>query len=102
MYRYTTPTLPITIEGIDFSEVDYFRIAIERGDNELLFTVNANDESVDAETNTIYISLTQEQTAQFEEGYVRIQARIKYLSGVVQATQIAKVSVHGVLDEVVI
>ena len=102
MYRYTTPTLPITIEGLDFTEVDYFRIAIELGQTELLFVVPADDETVDAETNTIYVSLTQEQTAALKEGLAKVQARIKYNSGAVQATNMASVAVNKVLDEVII
>ena len=41
MYRYTTPTLPITIDGLDFDDVSLFRIAIEQGTTEILKVVNA-------------------------------------------------------------
>lgn len=63
MYRYTTPTIPITIEDLDFDTVDLFRVAIQNGPVENLFVINADDPRVDAETNTITIELTQEQTA---------------------------------------
>lgn len=55
MYRYTTPTLPITIEDIDFDDVVLFRIAIEQGNTEILKVVMPDDASVDAEHNTIYV-----------------------------------------------
>ncbi len=102
MYRYTTPTLPITIESIDFSDVQTFRIAIEQKNTEMLKVIDVDDETVDAETNTIYVPLTQEETASFKEGYVEVQARIVFLSGAVMATKKAKVAVNDVLDEVII
>lgn len=102
MYRYTTPTIPITIADIDFSDVDMFRIVFVNGQTELLFEIDANDSRVDAENNTINIELTQEQTALFYVGWVQIQARILFQSGTVEATQIAKLPVDGVFDEVVI
>lgn len=39
MYRYTTPTIPITIDDIDFSEVNNFRIKIREQNTEMLFVV---------------------------------------------------------------
>ena len=102
MHRYTTPTIPITISDVDFSAVDRFRVAIERGNNSLLFEIPADDARVDAQNKTINVELTQEQTAQFAEGYVLVQARIKYQNGNVQATDITRLSVADVLDEVII
>lgn len=32
MYRYTTPTIPCKLTGVDFSRVDYVRIAVEGKD----------------------------------------------------------------------
>lgn len=101
MHRYTTPTIPITID-VDFTSVDVFRIAIENKDTELLFVVPADDARVDAQHKTINIELTQEQTASFTEGYVLVQARIKYTNGKIQATDMEKLSVGQVLDEVII
>lgn len=102
MYRYTTPTIPITIEDLDFDTVDLFRVAIQNGPVENLFVINADDPRVDAETNTITIELTQEQTAALSEGYAMLQVRIRFNNGRVQATQIAKISVQDVIDKVVI
>ena len=102
MYRYTTPTLPVTIPDIDFSEVQTFRIAIEQDQTEILKIVDVDDETVDAETNTIYVPLTQQETALFQEGITEIQARIIFVSGSVMATKKGKVSVNDVLDEVIV
>ena len=102
MYRYTTPTLPITIADLDFDEVNLFRIAIEQGNVELLKAVSASDPSVDAEHKTIYVPLTQEETAQFKDGIVQIQARVKFTNGAVLATNKVSLSIKDVLDEVII
>ena len=102
MHRYTTPTIPITLDDVDFSAVDSFRIAIESKNTELLFVVPADDARVDAQHKTINIELTQEETASLKEGYALVQARIKYQNGNVQATDIARLTVADVLDEVVI
>lgn len=104
MYRYTTPTLPITIDDIDFSEVRTFRIAIkQKSDKEpLLFIVPADDERVDAQNKTINLALTQEQTAALKAGYARVQVRIVYQSGSVQATPEAPITIKDVFDEVIV
>ena len=102
MYRYTTPTIPITIGDVDFSTVDYFRIAFTKNNTLIVFVVPANDARVDAAHHTINIELSQEQTAEFSEGYAIVQARIKYSNGNVQATGKAKVTIEDVIDKVVI
>ena len=102
MYRYTTPTLPITISDLDFDDVSLFRIAIEQGNIEMLKIVNADDPSVDTEHKTIYVPLTQEETASFKDGMVQIQARIKFENNSVLATNKVSLPVKDVLDEVII
>lgn len=102
MYRYTTPTLPVTISDIDFADVSVFRIAIEQGNVELLKVIEADDPSVDAQHKTIYVPLTQEETAAFKDGTVAIQARIKFINNNVLATEKATLSMRDVLDEVII
>lgn len=102
MYRYTTPTLPITIDDLDFDDVARFRVAIEQGNVEMLKIVEATSASVDPEKKTIYVPLTQEETASFKDGMVEVQVRFVFASGAVQATKKAKLSVHDVLDEVIV
>ena len=102
MYRYTTPTIPLTIDDVDFADVSLFRVAIEQGGVEMLKVINVDDPAVDAENHTIYVPLTQEETASFKKGVGEVQVRIRFTSGAVQATQKAKLSVHDVLDEVII
>ena len=102
MYRYTTPTLPITISDLDFSAAELFRVAIEQDGVEILKVIDADDASVDAQHKTINVPLTQEETASFKDGVVEVQVRAKLTGGSVLATKVAKLSVNDVLDEVII
>lgn len=103
MYRYTTPTLPLTITDVDFSQVDNFRIAFKpECEQHLLFIVDADDPIVDAETRTIYLELTQEQTASIEEGKARVQVRVVYKNGKVGATNKAEITIKDVYDKEIV
>ena len=103
MYRYTTPTIPISIEDLDFTLVNNFRVAIEQDDKELyLFVVNADDPIVDADENTITLKLTQEQTAKVREGFARLQIRVVFNDGTVLATDKARLTINDVIDEVIV
>ena len=103
MYRYTTPTIPISIEGLDFTLVNNFRIAIEQDDKEMyLFVVDADDPIVDASENTITLKLTQEQTAKIREGFARLQIRVVFNDGTVLATEKARLTINDVIDEVIV
>ena len=42
MYRYTTPSLTLKLEGSDFDEVLLFRVAIEQKNIELLKVVEVS------------------------------------------------------------
>lgn len=102
MYRYTTPTIPITISGLNFADVQLFRVKLEQGQTELLKIIDVSDPSVNQNKRTINLTLTQEETASFKIGKADIQVRVLFRSGEVQATKKAKVSVNEVLDGVVI
>lgn len=102
MYTYTTPTLPLTITGVDFTKVNYFRVAIKQDDYGMIKIYNADDPAVDAEHKTIFVPLTQEETSRFEEGPAEVQVRIKFTNNKVLATNKANVSIDDVLDEVII
>ena len=100
MYTYTTPTITCTLTGLEFSQVDYVRIAIESKGDSLVRVVPAAD--IDTETGNTAIELTQEETAALGKGQVAIQARVRYLDGTVQATNKVLKDMYNVLDEVVI
>lgn len=98
MYRYTTPTITCTFEGVDFNEVALIRIAISGKDKTII------KEVAEIEETTVPVRLTQEETANLgsSDGVVAIQARIKYTDGTVQATNIVQTELSNVLDKVVI
>lgn len=100
MYTYTTPTITCTLTGLEFSQVDYVRIAIESKGYSLVRVVPAAD--IDTETGNTAIELTQEETAALGKGQVAIQARVRYLDGTVQATNKVLKDMYTVLDEAVI
>lgn len=100
MYRYTTPTIPCELTDVAWSQVDYVRIAVE-GRNALIVRIVPATEFTDGATS---IKLTQEETADLgaENDNIRIQARIRYNDGTVQATNKVKTTLLDVLDKVVI
>ena len=100
MYTYTTPTITCTLEGVEWSQVDYVRIAVESKKFELVRVVPVAD--IDTETGDTSIVLTQEETAQLGKGQVAIQARVRYADGTVQATNKVLKDMRDVLDKVVI
>lgn len=100
MYTYTTPTITCTLEGVEWSQVDYVRIAVESKKFELVRVVPVAD--IDTETGETSIVLTQEETAQLGKGQVAIQARVRYADGTVQATNKVLRDMNEVLDKVVI
>lgn len=103
MYRYTTPILPITLSGIDFSEVSVFRVKMKQGSvMELLKEISVGDPHIDSENHKIYVPLTQEETASFVKGTVDLQIRMKLSNGDVCATNEVVLPVKNVLDEVII
>lgn len=99
MYRYTTPTIPCELSGVEFANVDYVRIAVE-GKTLIVREVPATDFTDGKAT----IKLTQEETANLGSDYdtVSIQARIRYTDGTVQATNKVRTALLDVLDKVVI
>lgn len=102
MYQYTTPTLIIFVNGIDFSHVDTFRVAIRGRKGELLKTISADSESVNADDCTIRIGLTQEESGSLGKGFSQVQVRVISDEDEVYATNKAKLEIDSVLDEVVV
>lgn len=61
MYTYTTPTITCILDGVDFSQVDYVRVAVESKKSEIVRVVPVT--GIDTETGETSIKLTQEETA---------------------------------------
>ncbi len=102
MYQYTTPTIILSINGIEFEHVSLFRITIHGKRNQLLKLVSGDSDNVDAEQNTVSIVLTQEEMASLGKGYGAIQVRIVTTENDVFATNKEKILVDSVFDEVVV
>lgn len=100
MYTYTTPTITCTFAGVEFDQIDYARVDLKGKSYEILKVIPVSD--IDTETGTTDIVLTQEETAAFGKGKLSIQARIHYIDGTVQATNIVYKNIDEVLDKVVI
>lgn len=100
MYEYTTPTITCKLTGVDWTDVDFVRIAVKGKKSQIVRQIPIAD--IDTTEDTASISLTQEETAAFGVGQVAIQARVHYASGTVQATNKVIKSLEDVIDEVVI
>lgn len=105
MIRYTTPILPLEVEGVDLSENEDVYVTLEQGGLEL--TKSGSDLTIlyDAESDisTITFTLSQEETAAFNiSKSVAIQVNFINSSGVRDATEIATVPVlRNLLDKVI-
>lgn len=102
IYQYSTPTLPLKITGLDFADVETFRVAMERGSGQLLKIIPADDPAVDAENNTVNVKLTQEETAAWTTGEITVQVRVVFQNGDVLPTPKATVTLKDVIDKVVV
>lgn len=106
MINYTTPTLSLTVEGVDLSGMDTY-VSLEQGQKELTKTgENLTIEPIVGEETTdtkIAFTLTQEESAMFNFGKsVSLQVNFINASGVRDATEIKTIPVmRNLLDEVI-
>lgn len=108
MINYTTPTITLTVEGVDLSEQEVF-VSLEQNSVEL--TKTGNDLIISTETvgqvttSTITFVLTQAESAAFAHSYakpVNVQVNWINVSGVRDATEIKTIDVmRNLLDEVI-
>ena len=102
MINYTTPSISLTVEGVDLSDQDVY-VSLEQGTHEL--TKSGSDLIVDADENDTIITftLTQEESASFNFGKsVSIQVNWISQDGVRDATEIKTIGVmRNLLDEVI-
>jgi len=106
MIRWTTPTITLTVEGVDLTETDVY-VSLEQGALEMVKTGSAliiTTETHEQVTDTVIIfTLTQEESAAFNLGKA-VSVQVNYISaqGVRDATEIKTISVaRNLLDEVV-
>ena len=106
MINYTTPTISLTVEGVDLSGMDVY-VSLEQGKTELTKTgTDLIIEPIVGEGTTdtsITLTLTQEESAAFDFGKsVSVQVNFIDSSGVRDATEIKTIPVmRNLLDEVI-
>nr|DAE51162.1 MAG TPA: hypothetical protein [Caudoviricetes sp.] len=98
MYRGTTPTMVLTVEGISEIDIDKLYLSLRQFGN----TIEKTLEDVKLVGNVLYCTLTQEETLSLFEGKVELQIRIKSKSNVAYATNKIQVDVQDILKEGVI
>lgn len=109
MIRYTTPILPLEVEGIDLTNNEdvYVTLVQKLEQKSVELTKSGSDLTVqyNAETDisTITFSLTQEETAAFDVNK-RVDTQVNFINnaGVRDATDIATIPVmRNLLDNVI-
>lgn len=98
MYRGTTPTMVLTVEGISEIDISQLYLSLRQFGN----TIEKTLEDVKLKGNVLYCTLTQEETLSLFEGKVELQIRIKSKSNVAYATNKIQVDVQDILKEGVI
>ena len=105
MIRYTTPILPLEVEGIDLTSNENVYVTLEQGSIEL--TKSGSDLTIQyssqTDISTITFTLTQQETAAFALARpVNIQVNFINSAGVRDATNIATIPVmQNLLDKVI-
>ena len=99
MYRGTTPTLKIEVEGVEVTDLILDRTMITLKQKEKEVTKSGSDIAVDENENTLSITLTQEETLSFDDGMAQLQVRATLENGAVMASNIVTDSIgHILLD----
>ena len=105
MINYTTPTITLTVEGVNISAFDIF-VTLEQGKTELTKTgaeLTISTETVGQITNTIIsFMLSQKESASFDYSrYVDVQVNW-FNNGTRNATEIERIEVmRNLLDRVI-
>lgn len=102
MRRGTTPTLTITVTGMDVTDLKTIKVTFKQGNIEL--TKATDDVTIDAENNAISVPLTQEDTLKFGSGAVNVQIRGLLADGVtaiasgIKSFSMDKILLDGVIE----
>lgn len=102
MIKYTTPTISLTVEGVDITAHDIY-VTLEQGTTELIKTGSDLIVSTDEGDTSIIFTLTQEESAMFDyNNRAAIQVNWITSSGVRSATEIKSIGVlRNLLDKVI-
>lgn len=103
MYRGTTPTIQITISGVQISTLTDIWVTLEQKYGlEMTKKLSAGEIYTEVATNKIRVPLTQEDTLKLKPGTVDIQIRALTNSGGAVAGPIKTINVDQILKDGVI
>ena len=107
MYRGTTPTITIRIKNseIDLNSMTQMWVTFKNKSAEV--TYDKDDLTIDAESRTIEITLTQEDTLKFQtcgvlQGKVEVQIRMLDDHDLAYASNVGELNLYRILKEGVI
>jgi len=98
MRRGTTPTIVISIKGIEMSDIAEWYVTVAQ-DNVQITKSNAE---LEIEDNLIKMPLTQLETMQFKSGEVSVQIRAKTNEDLLIASGIKTIDIDRILYNEVI
>lgn len=90
MIPYTTPTLELTIDGVDLTGLTSF-VTLVQGETAL--TIEDPPATYDGHRTTLAVTLTQAQTALFERGAADVQVNWLDLRGMRNATIVRSIPI---------
>ena len=100
MYQGTTPTIHLSVDGYDLSEM-HIEVAIQVSPYSNDVIIRTGDQLV-VDGSNIYIRLSQEETFQLQPGYHKVQARFVDRAGNAYATDEIKIKIEKPLTDNII
>lgn len=98
IYRGTTPTIRFRLD-IDVTKVVDLKILFSQGGN-ILFTKYYNDCEIYSESNSVFISLTRDETLELEANKdLHMQLILDFNDGRVSASRYLTEYVHDIMSE---
>lgn len=98
MKRGTTPTIALTLDGIDFQIIDKAELTIvQHNEKKLIKQLKIN-----VEKHGMYTVLNQLETLSLEPGKCTLQVKILFVDGSVIATDAMTFNVQEILNDEVI
>lgn len=98
IYRGTTPTIRFRLD-IDVTKVLDLKILFSQGGN-ILFTKYSNDCEIYSENNSVFISLTRDETLELEANKdLHMQLILDFNDGRVSASRYLTEYVHDIMSE---
>ncbi len=100
MIRGTTPTVYIPVVGLDIETLETIYLTFKQ--NRKMITKRENEVTKDIENKRLVLYFSQEETLQFDDGYIEVQLRgtaagQKIASGIVKTTMGA-ILYEGVIE----